>query len=212
MEKYNRKLRIFKFNKKDMLEYAKHNMDLNQEFEIDYYSKSFKYNKESLDEIEKEISSWEGQGVLYRDLYYQKKIEEDTKILKDLTNDFILSDIKCDDDVLIYLSEVAKILEKYRTLFFGKIKPEYKKILKKLHDNGYKASDRANIELKKYNKDYEVMACIIDDDKKDLLSSILIQDSMDCFNRGFFDPKIYRGIDEYKKRFIKTDKKVKVKK
>ena len=73
------------------------------------------------------------------------------------------------------------------------------------------ASERINNELKKYNKNYEVMACIIDENKKDMLSSILISDSMSCFNRGFFDPKIYRGIDEYNKRFIKTKEKVRVK-
>ena len=73
------------------------------------------------------------------------------------------------------------------------------------------ASTRTHEELKKYNKDYEVMACIMDEDKKDILSEILISDSMDCFNRGFFDPKIYYGIMEYNKRFIKPKETEKVK-
>ena len=212
MKKHNRELKMFEYNKKEMLEYAKYNIRKNQEFEIDYYIKRFKYNGENIDEINKIISSWEEGKVLYRDLYYNEKIEKDKNILKELTDEFIISDIESDDDVLVFLNEVAKILEKYRTLFFGRIIPKYKQISNKLRQNGYMASERTHEELKKYNKNYEVMACIIDDDKKDILSTILISDSIDCFNRGFFDPKIYRGIDEYNKRFINNTAKVKVKK
>ena len=66
--------------------------------------------------------------------------------------------------------------------------------------------------VKQYKRDYEVMVCLFDDDKKDLLSRVLINDCMDCFNRGFFDPKVYNGVMEYNKRFINNPEKVKVKK
>ena len=93
MKKHNRELKMFEFNKKEMLEYAKYNIEQNQDFEIEFYIKKFKYNGETIEEIDKEISNWEQEKVLYRDLYYNEKIEKDTNKLKEITDEFIIKDI-----------------------------------------------------------------------------------------------------------------------
>ena len=192
------KMRIYKYDKKGLLEQIKQALTTGGDIEINFYNQHFEYNGESLEEMEKIFDRWHENEVLYKMQYDSMKIKEAIKLMNELTEEFISKEEQSNEEVLEFLYQINKIKDKYRKTYPGSIKPDTNAIATKLRELGY-TSIYDNTELKSYNGDFEVMTYISDD--KENIENILISESMENISRRLFDPKVGKGITAYHNRY-----------
>ena len=203
------KMTVFECEKERLLGEVKEALRKNEQIEIDFYSQHFEYNGESLEEVEKIFDRWKENKVLYKMQYDRMEIQKYNELMTKLTEEFILKENQNNEEVLEFLYQMHRIQNKFKDRFAGAIRPNTNAIAAKLRDLGYTYSYDKE-ELKKYDRNFEIMAYISDDKEK--IENILIGETLESLYRRFLDPKVGKGIEAYNTRFLVEKKREKQKK